>query len=176
MAETKETVSGGTLPDWEVDDLPAPPPYQFGKAFRNILGPGIIALGGSIGSGEWLLGPAITAQYGGTLLWIATIAILLQVVLNTEAIRYTLYTGEPMMSGYMRCKPGAGLLDVFLFGYQLFRDLARLGDDGGNCTRCCVARLYASRGRWRDSSHIRISHLFLLFRDCAIRWKDLQLP
>ena len=120
MVETKETVSGGTLPDWEVDDLPAPPPYQFGKAFRNILGPGIIALGGSIGSGEWLLGPAITAQYGGTLLWIATIAILLQVILNTEAIRYTLYTGEPMMSGYMRCKPGAGFWMSFYSGINFF--------------------------------------------------------
>jgi Mn2+/Fe2+ NRAMP family transporter len=115
MAETqnnienvsKETVPGGALPDWEVADLPAPPPYRFGRAFRNILGPGIIALGGSIGSGEWLLGPAITAQYGGRLLWIATVAILLQVILNMEANRYTIYTGEPMFSGYMRCKPGA---------------------------------------------------------------------
>lgn len=102
-----ETVPGGSLPDWEVQDLPAPPPYRFGGAFRNILGPGIIALGGSIGSGEWLLGPAITAQYGGRLLWIATIAIFLQAFLNTEAIRYTVYTGEPMLSGYMRCRPGS---------------------------------------------------------------------
>ncbi len=106
MTETNERVDGGTLPDWEVAELPAPPHYKFGRAFRSILGPGIIALGASIGSGEWLLGPKITAQYGGTLLWIATIAILLQAVLNTEAIRYTLYTGEPMLSGYMRSKPG----------------------------------------------------------------------
>ncbi len=120
MAEMKETVSGGTLPDWEVEDLPAPPKYQFGKAFRSILGPGIIALGGSIGSGEWLLGPAITAQYGGSLLWIATIAILLQAILNTEAIRYTLYTGEPMLSGYMRCKPGAPFWASFYSGVNFF--------------------------------------------------------
>ena len=120
MAETKETVAGGTLPDWEVEDLPAPPKYQFGKAFRSILGPGIIALGGSIGSGEWLLGPAITAQYGGSLLWIATIAILLQAILNTEAIRYTLYTGEPMLSGYMRCKPSAPFWASFYSGINFF--------------------------------------------------------
>ena len=103
----KEKVDGGCLPDWEVADLPAPPPYRFSRAFRTVLGPGIIALGGSIGSGEWLLGPAITAQYGGRLLWIATIAILLQSFINTESIRYTIYTGEPMFSGYMRCKPGS---------------------------------------------------------------------
>ena len=104
---SRQTVDGGCLPDWEVADLPAPPPYRFGRAFRSILGPGIIALAGSIGSGEWLLGPAITAQYGGRLLWIATVAILLQVLLNTEAIRYTLYTGEPMFRGPLRgCRSG----------------------------------------------------------------------
>ena len=121
MADTNdERVTGGALPDWDVTDLPEPPKYQFGKAFRSILGPGIIALGGSIGSGEWLLGPAITAQYGGTLLWVATIAILLQVILNTEAIRYTLYTGEPMLSGYMRCKPGAPFWASFYSSINFF--------------------------------------------------------
>ena len=121
MADTNnERVAGGALPDWDVAELPEPPKYQFGKAFRSILGPGIIALGGSIGSGEWLLGPAITAQYGGSLLWIATIAILLQVILNTEAIRYTLYTGEPMLSGYMRCKPGAPFWASFYSGINFF--------------------------------------------------------
>ena len=121
MADTNdERVAGGALPDWDVAELPEPPKYQFGKAFRSILGPGIIALGGSIGSGEWLLGPAITAQYGGSLLWIATIAILLQVILNTEAIRYTLYTGEPMLSGYMRCKPGAPFWASFYSSINFF--------------------------------------------------------
>ncbi len=120
MEETNERVDGGTLPDWEVDELPAPPPYKFGRAFSSILGPGIIALGASIGSGEWLLGPKITAQYGGTLLWIATIAIILQAILNTEAIRYTLYTGEPMLSGYMRCKPGPRFWAIFYAGIDFF--------------------------------------------------------
>ena len=118
--QTDERVHGGALPDWDVAELPAPPRYQFGKAFRSILGPGIIALGGSIGSGEWLLGPAITAQYGGRLLWIATFAILLQAILNTEAIRYTLYTGEPMLSGYMRCKPGARFWAIFYSAVDFF--------------------------------------------------------
>lgn len=120
MENINERVDGGELPDWEVAELPAPPPYKFGKAFAAILGPGIIALGASIGSGEWLLGPAITAQYGGSLLWVATIAILLQSILNTEAIRYTLYTGEPMLSGYMRCKPGPRFWAIFYSGIDFF--------------------------------------------------------
>merc|ERR1712098_702013 len=84
-SNSPEKVDGGCLPDWELAELPAPPPFQFGRAFRGVLGPGIIALGASIGSGEWLLGPKITVQYGGTLLWIATIAIVLQSILNTES-------------------------------------------------------------------------------------------
>ena len=53
LKDTSEpTVDGGCLPNWEAADLQAPPPFRFGKAFRVILGPGIIALGGSIGSGE----------------------------------------------------------------------------------------------------------------------------
>ena len=146
MADTNnERVDGGALPDWDVSELPEPPKYQFGKAFRGILGPGIIALGASIGSGEWLLGPAITAQYGGSLLWIATIAILLQVVLNTEAIRYTLYTGEPMLSGYMRCKPGAPFWASFYSGINFFGIWPGWAMTACDGTRCGLARLYAAR-------------------------------
>ena len=59
-----------------------------------------------IGGGEWLFGPEITARYGGGLMWIATVAIVLQVFYNIEAGRYALYTGEPIFTGFMRCRPG----------------------------------------------------------------------
>ncbi|MAF12383.1 hypothetical protein CMK11_18210 [Candidatus Poribacteria bacterium] len=114
-----ETVQAGGLPDWKVADLPAPPPYRFGGAFRAVLGPGIIMLGASIGSGEWLLGPALTARYGGSLLWIATLAVPLQMLVNTEATRYTIYTGEPIFSGFMRCKPGSRFWAFFYLGIDV---------------------------------------------------------
>lgn len=98
-------VSAGELPAWETADLPAPPPFNFSNAIA-IIGPGTILLGTSIGSGEWLLGPAVTAQYGGSLLWLATASIILQVLMNSEFIRYTMYTGEPIYTGFMRTKPG----------------------------------------------------------------------
>ena len=94
MAETKERVAGGTLPDWEVDDLPAPPPYQFGKAFRNILGPGIIALGGSIGSGEWLLG----ARDYRTIRW----HIALDRNNRHPTSSHSEYRGDPLYALYRR--------------------------------------------------------------------------
>ncbi len=95
----------GELPAWETADLPAPPPFNWHNII-TIIGPGAILLGTSIGSGEWLLGPAVTAQYGGALLWLATASIILQVIMNTEFIRYTMYTGEPIYTGFMRTKPG----------------------------------------------------------------------
>jgi hypothetical protein len=42
-----------------------------------------------------------------SLLWVTSVAAFLQTVLNTELIRYTLYTGEPALVGFMRTKPHA---------------------------------------------------------------------
>jgi hypothetical protein len=99
-------IEAGGLPPWEYAELPAPPPYTLKNAFR-VAGAGAIILGGAIGSGEWLIGPAVTAQFTAALLWVATVSILLQWVFNEECCRYTIYTGEPIMSGFMRTKPGA---------------------------------------------------------------------
>jgi hypothetical protein len=112
MKQTPASDSGGCLPPWESAALPEPVPFSVRNAVKAI-GPGVILLGAAIGSGEWLLGPALTARYGGMLLWIATISVLLQVCLNTEASRYTLYTGEPIFSGYMRCRPGSRFWSFF---------------------------------------------------------------
>jgi len=94
------------LPPWGQDDLPEPLPFNFVNIFRTI-GPGAILLAASIGGGEWLVGPATAIKHGVDVFWIATTAILLQLVFNLEAIRYTLYTGEPMITGIMRLKPGS---------------------------------------------------------------------
>jgi hypothetical protein len=95
----------GCLPAWEVDDLPEPLPFSFANALRTI-GPGAILLAASIGGGEWLAGPAMVVRYGHSILWIVTTAILLQLIFNLEGIRYTLYTGEPILTGFLRLRPG----------------------------------------------------------------------
>jgi hypothetical protein len=64
-------------------------------------------LGASIGSGEFLLGPAAFVQYGLTLLWVTGVAAFLQTIFNTELVRYTLATGEPAFTGFMRTRPSA---------------------------------------------------------------------
>jgi hypothetical protein len=102
ISVSKEAQSG--LDAWKVADLPQPPTMQ-GLSIWGIIGPGAIILGTSIGSGEWLLGPAAFVKYGMSLLWVTSVAAFLQTVFNTELIRYTLYTGEPAFTGFMRTKP-----------------------------------------------------------------------
>lgn len=112
----------GDLAPWSEEDLPAPPPFSIRNLFRTI-GPGAILLAGSIGGGEWLIGPTITVKYGMSILWIATVAIALQLLFNLEAIRYTLYTGEPILVGIMRLRPGS---KFWASGY-IFATVAQLG-------------------------------------------------
>lgn len=63
-------------------------------------------VGANIGGGEWLFGPLVTAQYGGGILWLANLSILLQVFYNLAVMRYTLYCGEPIFVGFFRTAPG----------------------------------------------------------------------
>ena len=95
------------LPTWDVADLPEPKPLGL-RNLTGFIGPGIVMCGIQIGGGEWLFGPAITAKYGGGLMWIATVAIISQVFYNVECGRYALYTGEPVFTGFMRMRPGPG--------------------------------------------------------------------
>jgi hypothetical protein len=46
-------------------------------------------------------------RYGLSLLWVTAIAVFLQTVFNTELMRYTVATGEPVFTGFMRTKPSS---------------------------------------------------------------------
>jgi hypothetical protein len=102
----------GELPAWSTAELTPPPAFSFRNALK-VIGPGAIMAATSIGGGEWLVGPAAAVKYSSQIFLIATVAIVLQVVFNLEAIRYTLYTGEPIIAGIMRLKPGPGVWAVF---------------------------------------------------------------
>jgi hypothetical protein len=109
------------IPPWEIADLPEPKPLSW-RNWASFIGPGIVMMGIQIGGGEWLLGPAVTARFGGGLMWIATIAILLQVFYNLECGRYALYCGEPVFTGFMRVRPGP----TFWVGVMLMLNLSAL--------------------------------------------------
>ena len=95
----------GYGPPLTVTDVPEPPPLT-AKNLAKWLGPSAIALGIAIGSGEWLIGPAVYVKYGLSMFWICTISATLQTLMNIEYARYTITTGEPISIGWMRLWPG----------------------------------------------------------------------
>jgi hypothetical protein len=101
-ASTESKIQAGCLPAWDTGVLPEPPPIRWVR----YLGPGIVLAGGAIGTGEWVMGPKVAASYHGEMLWVVPASIAAQALFNREAMRYTLFTGEPIMTGFMRSKPG----------------------------------------------------------------------
>ena len=106
MARLVPRESRSGLDPWVRTELP-PPPMPKGLGWLGAVGPGVIVLGASIGSGEFLLGPAVWVRYGPSLLWVTAVAIFLQTVFNTELMRYTVATGEPVFTGFMRTRPSS---------------------------------------------------------------------
>jgi hypothetical protein len=109
------------MPRWDTGELIDAPRFTW-KNWFALLGPGLVLGGASIGGGEWLLGPRVTAVYGGALLWLTTLSVLGQVLYNIEISRYTLYTGEPIFTGKFRTFPGPR---VWLLAY-LFLDFGSI--------------------------------------------------
>ena len=101
-------VTRSALEAWRPAALPIPP-IPSGLGWLAVVGPGVIVLGASIGSGEFLLGPAAFVRYGFPLLWVTVAAVVLQTIFNTEVMRYVLATGEPVISGFMRTRPSPGV-------------------------------------------------------------------
>jgi hypothetical protein len=108
------------LAPWARADLPVPP-SPTGLAWLGVVGPGVIVLGLSIGSGEFLLGPAVFLRHGLSLLWITAAAVTLQTIFNMEVMRYTLATGEPVFTGFMRTRPSSTMWACIYAGFCLLQ-------------------------------------------------------
>src|SRR3712207_6706645 len=81
----------------KVRDMPEPP-----ANFRRVIGPGIIAAGVGMASGEFILYPYIASQVGLVFVWAAFVGLATQYFLNMEIERYTLATGETALTGFSR--------------------------------------------------------------------------
>ena len=103
--ETTPYPGSKRMPRWNIGKLIDAPTFTRRNWFA-MLGPGLLMGGAAIGGGEWLMGPAVTARYGGAVMWLATLSILAQALYNIEISRYTLYTGEPIFTGKFRILPG----------------------------------------------------------------------
>jgi hypothetical protein len=108
------------LDPWATAELP-PPPTPHGLGWLSVVGPGVIVLGLSIGSGEFILGPAVFVRHGLSLLWVTSAAVVLQAIFNLEVMRYTLATGEPVFTGFMRTRPSSTLWALFYTALYLLQ-------------------------------------------------------
>ena len=85
------------LPPRQVRDLPETP-----QNLWKIVGPGIVAAGIGLSSGEFVLWPYIASQVGLVLLWGAVLGVVTQFFINMEVERYTLATAETAVTGFNR--------------------------------------------------------------------------
>ncbi|MER7015620.1 Nramp family divalent metal transporter [Saccharopolyspora sp. NPDC000359] len=114
MTEANPTDPARAFPDKhiprpQVRDLPDPPARQW-----RLIGPGIVAAGVGLASGEFILFPHITSQVGLTFVWAALLGLLTQYFLNMEIERYTLATGETAVTGFSRLWKHWGLVFAVL--------------------------------------------------------------
>ena len=120
---------GVSRPPLAVADLPQPEEvFKVSKLgprqiVQFVIGPSLIALGISIGSGEWLLGPQAVGSFGFIGIgWVITVSAVLQTLYNIEIARYVMATGEVPIVGFGRVPPGWKLwvplsLLVFYFAF-----------------------------------------------------------
>jgi len=113
MAETNKL---GKLPIEVVDKIPTPEEAfnvkKIGVKERILLlyGSALIALGVSIGSGEFLLGPSLSIRLGLILAWLVPIGAFLQTIYIYSYTKFTIATGETPVTMFFRIGMWAGWL------------------------------------------------------------------
>lgn len=84
------------LPPLTIRELPPAPPL------RQLLGPSFILLGLGLGSGEVILWPYLTSNFGLGIIWGAVLGLTFQFFMNMEIERYALARGESVFVGLAR--------------------------------------------------------------------------
>ncbi len=104
---------GVSRPPLTLADLPSPEEVfgvkqmRLKELIKFAVGPSLIALGISIGSGEFLLGPQAVGTFGFVGVgWVITVSAILQTFYNIEISRYVVATGEVPVLGFARVPPG----------------------------------------------------------------------
>lgn len=141
-----ERSSGGSAADLfpthilgrpSVRELP-PPPVDT----RKIIGPGIVAAGVGLASGEFILYPYIASQVGLVFVWAALVGVMTQFFLNMEIERYTLATGETALTGFSRFWRHWGLV------FALMTYFANLWPGWATSSATMITYLVGGEPRW----------------------------
>ncbi len=125
------------LPAPVVEELPEGP-----RNYRRLIGPGIIAAGVGLASGEFILYPYIASQVGLVFVWAAVVGLVTQFFLNMEIERYTLATGETALTGFSRYWRHWGLV------FALLTYFANLWPGWVTSSATLVTYLFGGEPRW----------------------------
>lgn len=77
-------------------------PFPRAPGLSHLIGPSFILLGLGLGSGEVILWPYLTSNYGLGIIWAAVLGITFQFFMNMEIERYALVKGESVFVGFNR--------------------------------------------------------------------------
>ncbi|SDY36552.1 Mn2+ and Fe2+ transporters of the NRAMP family [Micromonospora pattaloongensis] len=125
------------VPGVAVRDLPEPP-----RSAWRIIGPGVVAAGVGLASGEFILFPYIASQVGLVFLWAAAIGLITQWFLNMEIERYTLATGETALTGFSRFWRHWGLV------FAIMTYFANLWPGWASSSATMVTYLFGGDAAW----------------------------
>src|SRR3712207_3102830 len=121
----------------KVRDMPEPP-----ANFRHVIGPGIVAAGVGMASGEFILYPYIASQVGLVFVWAAFVGLATQYFLNMEIERYALATGETALTGFSRYWRHWGLV------FAILTYFANLWPGWATSSATLVTYLFGGEPRW----------------------------
>ncbi len=122
------------------DSVSSPGPIGLTRTIASVA-PVVIVTGVSIGSGEWLLGPASAVKFGTWILFIATVSIVLQHLFNNAVMRYTLCTGETIQVGLIRTGPDFRIW-LFVYGFMALMQVMW----PGYVASCAASYFFAIKG------------------------------
>src|SRR6201990_1863281 len=125
------------LPRPEVRDMPPEP-----RRYWPLIGPGIIAAGVGLASGEFILFPYIASQVGLVFLWAAAVGLITQWFLDMEIERYTLATGETALTGFSRTLRHWGLV------FAILTYFANLWPGWATSSATMLTYLFGGEPRW----------------------------
>src|SRR3712207_1243287 len=111
-------------------------------SYGRLIGPGIIAAGVGLASGEFILYPYIASQVGLVFVWAAMVGLLTQFILNMEIERYTLATGETALTGFSRYWRHWGLV------FAIMTYFANLWPGWATSSATLVSYLFGGTPRW----------------------------
>ncbi len=125
------------LPRPQVRELPEEP-----RRYWRLIGPGIVAAGVGLASGEFILFPYIASQVGLVFVWAAIVGLITQYFLNMEIERYTLATGETALTGFSRYWRHCGLV------FAILTYFANLWPGWATSSATLVTYLFGGEPRW----------------------------